>query len=322
MAATGGCSLRWAALFSSHRGDQLMRLKTASAPETAILVCAVISALGWAPILWGVQNSGVMTGPEAEVRGLAIGLGVLPAVLPLFSILTFALQARAIRAARRGVDVIGRWQVSMSDLTRFAANEALRLAAGQSAPNHWQGFGRVTVERLEIIFTKTGVVVGRVYFPLVTTGMLKFGGVRVLPESPLAIGFGMTLTSATAEPSLRVMRDRSELRLPASSLARSEFLLVADYFRRVDAREIIVKPKRHLAALRIGVALIPVSLAVEAGGWWLLSHRPADADGAPLTAIVMIISAVFGFAGGIVLAIVSASQRYGLRLADAGGRVR
>lgn len=300
-----------------------MRLKTQSLPEIAIIISAAISVIGWAAILWGLQRPGVLSDQEGGFEALAIGLGVLPAVMPLFCILAFARQARAIRVARRGERVIGRWRVSKSDLSRFAANEALRLAVGRSQRNHWHRPARLPDEGLEIIFTDTGVVVGRAYFPLVTTGVLKFGGVRVLPESPLAIAFDMTLTSATAEPSLRILRDRSELRLPASSLARSEFLRVADHFRRVDAREIVVEPRRHTAALRIGLAMVPISAFAEFGGWWLLSNRPPDAHGIPLLAIVMIILAVFGLGGGIVLFLVSAAQRHALwQRRHAGGEVR
>jgi len=270
-----------------------------SRPASAALVCAAITLASWGAILWGLQRPGVLSDVEGSPQALAIGLGVAPGVIAPMMMLVYLRGVRAVRAARHGDQVLGRWTVSASELAEFAINDAARNALGDAYRNIWTSPAEAPAKGIEIIFVPDAVLVGGRLFPLVTTGAFRFDGMQVLPESPLAIEFRVFVSDIS--DSVSSGSTEQVLRLPVSRLARSELANVLEHFRRVDARELIVNPNFFLNWLRAGLIAAPLCFVISAWGFWLSTHSAGE-----VWLNVLLLMTVGGLMGGLGALAISA----------------
>lgn len=226
-----------------------------SRPGISAIVAGALSVFSWGAIAWGLTEPGVLDATETTPGGIAIGLGTLPAIIMPLLTLNFLWAVRKMRAARRGENVIGRWQVSATELATFAANDAARNALGTLYHNEWKAPRKPSTDGIEIIFISDGVVVGSAYFTLVTTGPFRFTGVHALTQTPPVIEFGVITTLFSPD---KTYKFTNALRLPASNAARAELDRVVDHFQRVARRELIVNPHFYRGRLRFGLGVAAI----------------------------------------------------------------
>jgi hypothetical protein len=237
-------------------------------PHRTILIWLAATLVSWASVAWGVSEMQRL-GYETVAVGIAIGVALAPAIIAPGMLLLAVNGARIVAAIRRGDKVIARWTVSPTDLAEFAVNNAARNARGDGYRNDWTPPRRVPPAGIDITFSPDGVLVGDSYFGLVTTGMFKFEGVRILPENPLAIEFGTVATAVSKAITVHLRTSRAVLRLPVSRLASTEAARVLAYFIRVDKREIIVNAGFYRARLRFALIAAPICFVAAAIGFAL-----------------------------------------------------
>ena len=215
---------------------------------------------------------------------------------------------KIVAATKRGEGLLARWTVSAEEYADFLRNNAARNALGPAYDNDWQPPREIPEAGLDVVFRADGVVVGETYFGLMNTGVLKFDGVQMLPENPLAIEFGtVTTTFSQGGTSFRSHRTRGVLRLPISRLGREEGVKVLNHYQQVDAREIVVNPGFYLSRIRWGLVGAPIcfiiaalGVAIEASPW---------GDGWELWTVPMAVGGVVAGIGGLVLAGIAWSLR-------------
>lgn len=266
------------------------------------MIAAFLSFVSWCAIAWGLSEPGVLTATQATPGAIAIGAALLPAIIMPMMAMNFLWAVRKVRAARRGENVIGRWIVSANELAAFAANNAVRNALGIKYRNEWKLPRKPPAEGIEIIFVADAVVVGRVLYPLVTTGMFRFTGVHELRENPPAIEFGVITVLLGSYTTHRFF---NALRLPVPRLARGELDRVLDHFRRVGSREVIVNADFYRSRIRIGLISASVGTILTALGFLLAerARRSGDQDMENLGEGVAVGSLIVAVAGLVVAAV-------------------
>ena len=271
-------------------------------PAINAMIAAFISLVSWCAIAWGLSEPGVLTATGSTPGAIAIGTASVPAIIAPGMMIVFLWAVRKVRAARRGENVIGRWAVSATELAEFAANNAARSALGTAYRNEWKPPRKPPSDGIEIIFVPDAVVVGRAFFPLVTTGPFQFTGVHELPESPPAIEFGVSTVFFSPRTTYRFF---NALRLPVSRLARGELDRVLDHFRRVGNREVIVNPDFYRSRIRIGLIVASVGTIPTALGFWIAerARRSGDQDMENLAVGLAVCSLIVAVAGLVLAAI-------------------
>ena len=281
-----------------------------SRPAINAFIAALVTLVAWGAIAWGSQEPGLLTETESSPGGLAIGLALAPAIIAPMLLLLYLRGVRAVRAARRGENVLARWIVTSEELTEFRHNNAARNALGSGYRNLWKPPRHDPAAGIEVIFVPDAVVVGPALYPLVNTGMFRFAGVQVLPERPLAIEFGTITTSVASEPTVRVSRSRAVLRLPVARRARDDLPKVLRHFQQVDTRQLVVNPGFYLSRIRIGLIGAPVCFALAALGFWLGQHAEGDETTVTIGLTLAVCGVIFGL-GGLILAAAAWSLRQG-----------
>jgi hypothetical protein len=152
-------------------------------PGRSVLICIAITVLACLSIAWGVIEMQA-AGQETLGSGLKIGVALLPAILAPFMALNFWGGMKVMAAARRGEKQIARWTVPAAELTEFVTSDKARNALRGETVNDWSPPRDAPPEGVEVIFVPDGVLAGDTYFSLVTTGLFRFSGVRMLAEGP------------------------------------------------------------------------------------------------------------------------------------------
>jgi hypothetical protein len=243
-------------------------------PRRNMLICLGVTLLALVVIAWGVWEMH-LAGEETMSSGAKIGIGLLPAILGPAMALNFWRGVRVFAAARRGENLIGRWTVYPADLPAFTAIDDARNAHGGVYRNVWTAPRELPKAGLEIIFVADGVLVGDIYFALVTTGAFRFTGVGLLTDNLPAIEFSTEMTTIREGRSGGTPSPVGVIRLPIPRHGRDEATKVVDYFRRVVAREIIVNPGFYRRRMWVGLIGAPIFFAVAIAGHLL------DGDGIP-----------------------------------------
>jgi len=234
-------------------------------PRRSLLICIAITLAACASIAWGAYEMQV-TGQDTLSSGLKIGLALLPAMLAPAMAWNFWRGMQVFAAIRRGEKEIARWTVTAAELAEFTASDkALNALRGDNV-NDWSPPREPPASGLDVIFVADGVLVGDTYFALVTTGLFRFTGVRMLIEGPPVIAF-RTLTTYANRFGTRTTV--GELRIPVSRLAGDEVMKVVAHFKRVGAHEIIVNPDFYRSRVRFGLIAAPICFAVAAVGFLL-----------------------------------------------------
>ncbi|TWT15109.1 hypothetical protein [Reyranella sp. CPCC 100927] len=258
-------------------------------PQRSALICVAVTVVAWAFVAWGALEMH-MAGEETLGSGLKIGLALLPAILAPAMFYNFWRGMKVFAAIRRGENEIGRWTATAAELAEFSANDHARNALGRENLNMWTPPRRPPPQGIEIIFVADGVLVGDTYFALITTGMFKITGVRILSESLPAIAFR---TGATWMHEHRVHTAVGALRIPVSRAASAAAARVLGHFERVDAREIIVNPGFYRGRMLVGLFGAPIFFAVAAVGFTLkLTGRYNDSD--DVSGLLIVIGILLG----------------------------
>ena len=272
-------------------------------PRRVTLICLASAVTGWAAVAWGIFEMQRL-GQETVATGTSIGLG-LPVGVVATGMLALAINgARIVAAIRHGEKVIARWTVSPDDFAAFTTNNAARNALGSDYRNDWKPPRTITPEGIEIVFRPDGVLVGDTYFGLVNTGMFKFEGVQMLPENPLAIEFGTVTTTISNVSTVRIDRNRGVLRLPVSRLARAEAVRVLDYYKKVDAREIVVNAGFYLSRKRFGLIAAPICFLAAAVGFAIEFSGYGGILGELLPLLLAVGGVIFGL-GALILVLLA-----------------
>lgn len=231
-------------------------------PRRSALICVAVTVVAWAFVAWGALEMHV-TGEETLGSGLKVGLALLPAILAPAMFYNFWRGMKVFAAIRRGENEIGRWAVTAAELADFAANDDAHNARGREHLNMWRRPRKLPAQGLDIIFVTDGVLVGDTYFALITTGLFKITGVRMLSESPPAIAFRTVATWVYEHRSHTAV---GALRIPVSRAAGAAAARVLGHYERVDAREVIVNPGFYWGRMRVGLIGAPIFFAVAAVG--------------------------------------------------------
>jgi hypothetical protein len=266
-------------------------------PEISVLVCLAIAVASALSIAWGVHDMRTL-GHETFWSAIKIGPAIATGIIGLALAWNFLIGIKVIRAARRGVGEVARWTVTAGELDDFRTDDKARNAYGPEYRNDYKPPRTSPPEGIEVIFVEDGVLVGDTYFGLPTTGMYRFAGVQMLPSNPLAIEFGTVLTWMSKASTIQVHRSVSVLRVPISRLGRDAGVKVLEHFRKVDAREVIVKGGHYRRVMRISLILAGLLFATAALGFWF-NAIGAKMGNVPL--FMAVIGVVAGL-GALVLA--------------------
>ena len=276
-------------------------------PVLFFAVCASVSVISWVAVAWGAVTMAV-TGVETAGPSAAVGLGFAPAIIATGMTLLGWKGLKTVAATQRGEGMIARWTVSAEEYADFLRNNAARNALGPGYDNDWQPPREIPEKGLDVVVRADGVMVGDAYFGLVNTGALKFEGVQMLPENPLAIEFGTVATSFTqGSSSFHTRRVRGVLRLPVSRLGRDEGVKVLKHYRQVDAREIVVNPGFYLGRIRFGLAAATICFVIAALGF-AIEFSPWG-DGWENWTLPMAVVGIVAGIGGLVLARIASQLR-------------
>lgn len=274
-----------------------MRNRGMSRPGLNMGICAACVMLSALSIWWGVTEMNAL-GHETKPTAAAIGIAIPVGVICFGMFFNFLWGYRVLAAARRGEKVIGRWTVTQAEVEAFRGDDKRRADAGHE--NDYKLPKKTPPDGLEVIFTDNAVIVGGTYFGLVTTGMLKFEGVQMLPDNPLALEFGTVMTSFSGGSAMRVHRFRGLLRVPVSRTGRGEAVKVLDHFSAVDQRKTLVNPNFYARRIRWGLIAALLFFPIAAAGFAL---NEAGVKGE--VPLLMAVTGVIAGIGGLVLALLA-----------------
>ena len=261
-------------------------------PRRNMLICLGVTLVAWAFLAWGVVEM-YLAGWKDEVgSGAKIGFALLPAILGPAMAYNFWRGIKVFAAIRRGENEIGRWTVAAADLPEFSAVDDARNAYGGEYLNDWAAPRALPPAGLEIVFVADGVLVGDVYFALVTTGMFKFDRVGMLADNLPAIEFRTITTWANR---FTIRTSIGALRLPVPRHAADRAARIVEHFRRVNAGEVVVNPDFYRGRMRFGLIAAPICFAVAAIGFVVLSTG-VDTGGAIVPLLLVVSGIVFGIA--------------------------
>jgi hypothetical protein len=218
--------------------------------------------------------------------------GIVAGLAGVVALPNFLRGVFVIRSIEKGRAEIARWTVSADELDRFRENDLRRSALGAEYDNDYWVPKISPPGGLTIIFSEDGLLIDGTYFPLVTAGLFRFSGVQILPENPLAIEFGMIATSMSDTSSVNVYDVRSVLRLPVSRQGRDDAVKVLNFFKSVDAREIIVNEGVYTGRTKWALGGAAMLFALAAYGYWRVeyAHEPDT---------IALVALVTGVVGGM-----------------------
>ena len=266
-------------------------------PRRSVLICVAITLAAWAVIAWGVFEMQA-AGQETQSSGMKIGLALLPAILAPLMALNFWRGMKLFAAIRRGEKQITRWTVTAAELAEFTASDKARNALRGDNCNDWTPPREPPPAGIEVIFVTDGVLVGDTHFALVTTGLFRFSGVRMLIEGPPVIAFRTFTTYANR---FGTRTTGGELRIPVSRFAGDEVIKVVAHFEGVGAGKIIANPDFYRRRMRFGLTAAPIFLAIAAVGFVL---GPNDvSDGSVSIPSLMVITGIVFSVAALVLAL-------------------
>jgi len=268
-----------------------------SNPKRSVMICIAMLVVGVGGILWGVFEMNRLGGAETGGTAIAIGGGLLLAILGFLFLFNFIWAVRLTEAMKRGEDVIARWTVPQQTLEEFRADEIERKKAGR--PNDWKVPRRIPAEGLEVIFSPNAVMIGDTFFGLAKSGLARFNWVQSVPGNPLSLGFGMVMTTGRATSTgATLTTQRSELRIPIARTASAEASKVLTHYTSVTAGQTIVKPGFWKFRIKLGLWAAGIGALSAATGFGLNALKVNLAE-APL---VMAVVGVMVALGGLVLA--------------------
>jgi hypothetical protein len=268
-------------------------------PRRSFWIAAAIFLLGICAIAWGALEM-ALAGRESTATGVAIGGGILAAVIGLFMSFNFLWAVRLTDAMRRGEKVIARWTVPAGQFDEFRANEAALRAQGR--PNDYKSPRATPAEGVEVIFSEDAVLIGDTFFGLSSTGLARFHAVGMVPGNPVSIAFGMAMTAGrTGASGAHFTTITSELRIPVARTANDEARIVLDHYRNVIGRRTIVKPHFWTLRIQIGLYAALIAALVSAAGF-VLNVLKVDLGIVPL---VMAVTGTITALGGLVLALIA-----------------
>lgn len=264
-------------------------------PRRSVLICVAVTLVACASIAWGVLEMQA-AGQETQSSGMKIGLALLPAILGPLMALNFWGGMKVIAAIRRGERQIARWTVPADEFAEFVASNNARNALRGETVNDWSPPRGPPSSGIEVIFVPDGVLVGDTYFPLITTGLFRFSGVRMMIEGPPVIVFQTFTTYANR---FGTRTTGGELRIPVALRAGDQAIKVVTHFEGVSAGKIIANPNFYRRRMRIGLIGAPIFLAIAALGFVLSPNDMSDGS-ISIPSLMVVGGLVFGIASLIL----------------------
>lgn len=272
-------------------------------PRRQVKICIAGIALGATALLAGVL---AMDGPDGPVWAhAATGIGLLLCIVfPLF-LFNFLWAVRLTTALQRGENVIARWTVPQQTLEEFRTNEERLKQAGRA--NDYKLPRKIPAQGLEVIFSPSAVMIGDTFFGLAKSGMARFTSIQMVPGNPLAIGFGLALTTGRATSTGATLTTiRSELRIPVARGASAEASKVLSHYTSVDRGHTIARPGFWQFRIKLGLWAAAIAAAVGATGF-LLNAMKVQGEVPLILAVAGTVTAL----GGLVLAGLAALMQRG-----------
>jgi hypothetical protein len=268
-----------------------------SNPKRSVMICLVMLALGGGALLWGIIEMNRL-GKETTLTASLIGIGLLVCILFSVFLFNFLWAVRLTSAMQRGENVIARWTVPQQTLEEFRADEEERKKAGKG--NDWKVPRRIPANGLEVIFSPSAVMIGDTFFGLSKSGMARFQWIQMVPGNPLAIGFGMAMTTGRASSTggAIITTHKSELRIPVARTAGAEASKVLTHYTAVHSGQTVARPGFWAFRVKIGLWALGIGAVSAAAGFGLNALKVNLAE-APL---VMAVVGVMVALGGLVLA--------------------
>jgi hypothetical protein len=268
-------------------------------PRRSFWIAAALFLLGGAAILGGALEM-TLAGRESTATGMAIGGGILAAIIGLFMSFNFLWAVRLTDAMRRGEKVIARWTMPPGQFDEFRANDAALRSQGRR--NDYKIPRATPAGGVEVIFSQDAVLIGDTFFGLSSTGLARFQSVGLLPGNPVCISFGTVMTMGrvgSAGASFTTIT--GELRIPVARTANDEARAVLDHYRAVVGRRTIVKPHFWTLRIKIGLYAALIAALVSACGF-LLNALKVDLGIVPL---IMAVAGAVTALGGLILALLA-----------------
>lgn len=279
-----------------------MRNRGVRHPERNAALCGLIATCGIVSLWLGVREMNAL-GYETGRTATLIALGLLAAILGAAFLFNFLWAGRIFRAMRSGRSAIARWTVPPDQFARYREIDQRFAERGQN--NDYRPPRSAPSGGVEVIFSEDGVLIGGVFFSLVTTGMSRFQSVDFIASDPPMIEFGTVLTWMTNLSAIRVHRTYGTLRVPVAAAAAMQGAKVVSRFTDVIERRVIVKPHFWTGRMKAGLIIAAVAGLLAAAGF-ALADRNQELGNVPLfLAVAGTVSAI----GGLVMAALAWSLR-------------
>lgn len=275
-----------------------MRNRGLSRPGLNALICVALF-LGGALSVWSGAAEMNALGYETTWTAVKIAFGILAGIFGFLFFFNFVWGMRVIGALKRGEGVIARWTVSPADFEQFRTLD--RTLKGTAEDNDFKVPQVTPPAGVEIVFSADGVLIGDTFFGLATTGLGRFGAVRLRPSTPLCLEFATIFTHAVVEPRARIYNVPGVLRVPVTGDAKAEAAKVLRHYEDVIARRTIVKPRFWHTRIKIGLVTAAVSAFTAALGF-SLSGMNEELANAPL---IMAIAGIIFAVAGLLLALIA-----------------
>jgi hypothetical protein len=267
-----------------------------SNPKRSVMICAVMAVLGGAALLWGIIQMNSL-GKETPLTAAAIGIGLLVTIIFTLFLFNFIWAVRLTNAMQRGENVIARWNVPAQTLEEFRVNEEELKKAGRT--NDYKLPRKIPAKGIDVIFSPSAVKIGDNFFGLSKSGMARFTWVQMAPGNPLAIAFGMAMTTGRATSGGAIITThKSELRIPVARTANDEAGKVLAHYTSVHSGQTIARPGFWALRVKIGLWAVAIGAVSAVAGFGLNAMKVQLAE-APL---VMAVTGVMLVLFGVVLA--------------------
>jgi hypothetical protein len=275
-----------------------MRNRGLRRPGLNALICVALFVGGALSVGWGASEMNAL-GYETTGTAVKIAFGLLAAIFGFLFFFNFVWGMRVVGALKRGEGVIARWTVPPAAFDQFRTFD--RTLKGTAEDNDWKVPDATPPAGVDVAFSADGVLVGDTFFGLATTGLGRFGAVRLRHSTPPCLEFATIFTTAVAEPHTRIYNTPGVLRVPISEEAQGEAAKVLRHYEDVTARRVIVKPRFWDTRIKIGLIAAVVSAATAALGLSLREMNEELANAPLFMAVAGIIIAI----GGVVLALIA-----------------
>jgi hypothetical protein len=281
-------------------------------PRRSFWIAVALFLLGSGAIAWGALDM-ARAGRESVGSAIAIGGGIVAAVIGLLMSFNFLWAMRLVAAMHCGDKVIARWTVPPGQFDEFRANEAALKAKGRR--NDYKAPRATPADGVEVVFSEDAVLIGDTFFGLSSTGLARFQSVGMMPGNPMCIAFGTAMTAGRiGSAGAAFTTITGELRIPVARTANDGARTVLEHYRAVIGRRTIVKPRFWTLRIRIGLTAALIAALVSAGGF-LLNALKVDLGIVPL---LMAVAGAVTALGGLILALLA----WRIRAAQFGNRAR